>query len=44
MTTKHKTFLDNVADPMRDILRANLRKHWAEWNKQGIKEIVGQFV
>ena len=42
--TKHKTFMDNVGDPVRDVLPAHLKKPWANWNKQGIKEILSQLI
>ena len=44
MKTKHKTFLDNVANQVRAVLPAHLKKPSADWNKQGIKEILGQLV
>ena len=44
LKTKHKTFMDNVGDPVRDVLPAHLKKPWADCNKQGIKENFSQLI
>ena len=44
MKTKNQVFTDNLVDPVRDILPAHLKKPWVDWNKQCMKEILGQLV